>query len=192
MKSNEFWGLFINPFRKVAGWQAFGLGLVFVGVMGVVGTLAHVAFDGALDMHLTDNLTYAQSFLYLGISLASVVLVMWLAGVMIAKQVRFIDILGTMTLAKAPFLLLAVVGLFTTAPDLTQITQNPMAVFSSVSLSFIVLLVLSLPVMVWSIALMYNGFKVSCGVQGSKLTLAFILGLFTAEIVSKLALYWLL
>lgn len=190
MKSNEFWGLFINPFRKVAGWQAFGLGLVFVGVMGVVGTLAHVAFDGAFDMHLTDSLTYAQSFLYLGISLASVVLVMWLAGVMIAKQVRFIDILGTMTLAKAPFLLLAVAGLFTTAPDLTQITQNPMAVFNSVS--FIVLLVLSLPVMVWSIALMYNGFKVSCGVQGSKLTLAFILALFTAEIVSKLALYWLL
>ena len=34
MKSNEFWGLLINPFRKVAGWQAFGLGLVFVGVMG--------------------------------------------------------------------------------------------------------------------------------------------------------------
>ena len=85
----------------------------------------------------------------------------------------------------SPFLLLAVAGLFTTAPDLTQITQNPMAVFSSVS--FIVLLVLSLPVMVWSIALMYNGFKVSCGVQGSKLMLAFILGLFTAEIVSKLA-----
>jgi len=190
MKSNEFWGLLINPFRKVAGWQALGLGLVFVGVMGLVGTLGYVAFDGALDMHLVQNLTYAQSFLYLGISVASVVLVMWLAGLMIAKQVRFIDILGTMTLAKAPFLLLAVVGLFTTAPDLTQITQNPMAVFSSVS--FIVLLVLSLPVMVWSIALMYNGFKVSCGVQGSKLTLAFILGLFTAEVVSKLALYWIL
>ena len=85
MKSNEFLGLLINPFRKVAGWQAFGLGLVFVGVMGVVGTLAHVAFDGALDMHLTENLTYAQSFLYLGISVASVVLVLWLAGLMIAS-----------------------------------------------------------------------------------------------------------
>ena len=189
MKSNSFWGLLINPFHKVAGLKAFALGLVFIGLMGLVGVWGRVVFDGALDMHLVNELTYAHSFLYLAISVVSVVLVMWLASLTIAKQVRFVDILGTMTLAKAPFLLLAVAGLFATTPDLTQLTQNPMAVFSSVS--FLVLLGLSLPVMVWSIALMYNAMKVSCGAKGSKLTLAFILGLLIAEVVSKLMINWL-
>lgn len=186
MKNKNIFGLLINPFTRIAGWQSFGLGLVFVALMGFLGARNSITFDGVVDMHMND-ISLLQSFLYLAIDLACLVLVMWITGLIVSKNFRFIDILGTMTLAKAPFLLLAVAGFFTTAPDLSEIYKKPYEIFQSVS--FVVLIVLSLPVMIWSIALMYNALKISCDVKGSKLTVAFIIALLVSEILSKVLIY---
>lgn len=43
---NKAIGLMINPFTRVAGWQAFSLGLVFIILMGIIGTYSNVSFDG--------------------------------------------------------------------------------------------------------------------------------------------------
>jgi hypothetical protein len=51
---------------------------------------------------------------------------------------------------------------------------------------------ISVPVIVWYIALMYNGLKVSTGVNGSKLIIGFILGLLVAEIISKLLICFII
>lgn len=187
MKNKDFWGLMLNPFTRIAGLQAFGLGLVFVILMGIIGTYGNVSFDGAIDMHLAKQMTFTYSFSLLAIDITCVVLVMWIAGLIISKNFRFVDILGTMTLAKAPFITLAIVGYFTKTPDLNLISTNPYAIFNSVS--FIALMVLSLPVIIWNIVLMINAFKISCDVKGSKLTVAFIIGLLIAEIISKVLIY---
>jgi len=186
MKNKTIFEQLINPFTRVAGWQAFGFGLIFVILMGFLGAYNGIAFDGLIDMHMMD-LSLLQSFLYLGIDLTSLVLVMWITGLIVSKNFRFIDILGTMTLAKAPFLLLAIAGFFTTAPDLSGIYKDPYVLFQSIS--FITLIVLSFPVMIWSITLMYNALKVSCDVKGSKLTVAFIIAMLLSEVLSKVLIY---
>jgi len=137
-------------------------------------------------MHLNET-SLLQSFLYLIIDFVCLIVVMWLTGLIVSKNFRFIDILGTMTLAKAPFLILAIAGFFTTAPNLSEIYKNPYVIFESIS--FIILMVLSLPVIIWSITLMYNALKVSCDVKGSKLTVAFIIALFISEALSKVLIY---
>jgi len=190
MKSKEYFGLMFNPFTRIAGWQAFGLGLVFLILSGVIGGFGNVVFDGVIDTHLVKQLTMLQSFSYIAISLLSLVLVMWIAGLFIAKGFRFIDILGTMTLSKAPFLLLAFAGYFTKMPDMTEVMKNPMVIFNSISM--VLFMILSIPVLVWSITLMYNALKISCGVSGGKLTIAFIAGILFAETISKLLIYFLL
>ena len=115
---------------------------------------------------------------------------MFLAGLFIARRFRFVDILGTMTLSKAPFLLLAIVGLFTKMPDMSNVIKDPFIMLSSPSLVF--LLILSLPVIIWSIALMFNGFKVATGAKGTKLTVTFIAAVFVAEIVSKILIQFIM
>jgi hypothetical protein len=174
----------INPFYRIAGWQALVPGLIFIVFMGLIGSYSNLIFDGIIDMHFVSELTLLHSFTVLAIDLVSIVLVMCLAGLFISKSFRFIDILGTMTLSKAPFLLLAVAGLFTKAPDMSHVMTNPYSMFSSPS--FIFILVLSLPVIIWSVALMYNALKVSCDVKGSKLTVSFIIAVLVAEIISKI------
>jgi len=186
MKSKNLFGFLMNPFSRIAGWQAFGLGLLFVIAMGVLGSFSGVAFDGVVDMHLMD-LTLEKSLLFLGIDLVCLVLVMWITAMIVSKTYRFIDILGTMTLAKAPLIIMAIAGFFTTTPDMSTIYNDPYVIFNSVS--FVVFMVLTMPVLVWSIALLYNALKVSCDIKGSKLTIAFIVALFIAEALSKIAVY---
>lgn len=187
MKSKSIFSLLVNPFTRIAGWQAFGLGLVFIVLMGFIGADSGIAFDGIFDMHLFE-ITVQQSFLYLAIDLFSLVLVMWITGLIVSKNFRFIDILGTMTLAKAPFLLLAIMGYFTSAPNTSEILKDPYVVFQS--LSFVIMLTLSLPVMIWSIALMFNALKITCDLKGSTLTVAFIIGLFVSEILAKILIHY--
>jgi len=189
MKSKELFELLINPFKRIAGWQAFGIGLAFVMLTGIIGFYSNINFDGVLDMHFGNKITLLSSFIVLAIDIVSIVAVMSLVGLFISKSFRFVDILGTMTLARAPFLILAIMGFFTVSPDLSQIATNPYIIFNSPT--FLILMFLTIPVLVWNITLLYNALKVSCDVKGTKLTLNFIIALFIAEIMSKILIYYI-
>jgi hypothetical protein len=165
MKSKDLPGLLINPFTRIAGWQAFGIGLASIVLMGFIGAYNGVAFDGVLDMHVGGDISILNSFLYIGIDMVSLIIVMWITGLIVSRNFRFVDILGTITLAKAPFLILAIAGYFVISPDTSEILKNPYIIFKSISL--IVLLLLSLPVIIWNIVLIYNAFKISCDVKGN-------------------------
>lgn len=187
MKRNEFWGLIINPFTKIAGWQAFGIGIIFVGLTAFLGSLRNVYFDGIIDMHFVEKASFSRAIVIELISLVSLVSVMTVAGLILTKNFRFIDILGTMTLAKTPFVILSILSLFVEFPLLSEIIHDPMSIFHSTS--FIVLMLISFPIIIWSITLMFNGLKVSCGIKGTKLNVIFISALFVAEVICKVVLY---
>jgi len=187
MKSNEIFRLLINPFTRIAGWQAFGIGLVFVIITGITGTFSHVAFDGVIDMHLLQKLSFLNSFEFLAIDLISVMIIMIATGYIISKGFRIIDILGTMTLSRAPFIILAIAGYFTVSPDIAEIMKNPLVIFQS--LSFVLFILLSIPITIWTIILMFNSLKISCGVKGTKLGTAFIVAVLISEIISKILIY---
>lgn len=190
MKSNEVLKLMINPFTRIAGWQAFIVGSVIVALSGIIGSFGNVAFDGVIDMHLVKEVNLQQSFYYLLISITSLVVIMWITGLIISKGFRFIDIMGTMILSKAPFLLMAIAGLFAIAPDMNQLLKNPMVIMSSPG--FLITIALSIPIMIWTVTLMYNALKISCDVKGIKLTIAFIVAIFVSEAISKILIFKLI
>ncbi|MDP4238857.1 MAG: hypothetical protein Q8904_05225 [Bacteroidota bacterium] len=184
MKSRDIPGLMVNPFTRIAGLQAFAVGLVFILLMGIIGTYSRVSFDGALDMHIGNQQSLLHSFSLLAIDLVCIVSIMWVTGLIISKGFRFVDILGTMTLAKAPLIILAVAGYFTKSPDLTAVLNDPAVLYHSTS--FILVTILSVPVSIWSIVLMYHALKISCDVKGNKLAFAFIIAVLVSEIISKI------
>jgi len=190
MKSKDIFGLMINPFTRIAGLPAFGLGLLFTTLIGFFGAANGVIFDGVLDVHFPGKVTIIDSFLYLAIDLFSLVLVMFIAGLFVSRSFRFVDILGTMTLSKAPFLILALAAYFVTVPDMKDILEDPSIVLQSASFLFI--LILSFPIIIWNITLVYNAFKVSCDVKGTTLNINIIFGLLISEIISKALIYLLI
>ncbi|MFT3751335.1 MAG: hypothetical protein QM800_00080 [Paludibacter sp.] len=190
MKSNEFFKLIFNPFTRIAGWQAFIVGLAILVLSGIIGAIGNVIFDGIIDMHLVKEVNLQQSFYYLLISMTTLVVIMWITGLIISRGFRFIDIAGTMTLSKAPVLLMAIAGLFTEAPDMTLMLKDPLAIVTSTS--FLITITLSIPVTIWSVALMYNALKVSCDAKGIKLTISFIIAILTSEVISKILIFKLI
>ena len=68
-----------------------------------------------------------------------------------------------------------------------ELIKDPTIVFHSIS--FIILILLSIPVTIWSIILMFNALKVSCGINGNKLGSAFIIALLVAEVISKILIF---
>ena len=187
MKTNEFGSLIFNPFKRIAGWEAFGIGLVIAVLTTFTGNFAGIYFDGVIDMHFAENFDSLKSWLMIPVNIISISVIMWLAGITVSKNFRFIDILGTMTLSRAPFLLIALASFFVKVPDLSGIMQDPFVIFDSIS--FIIILIFTFPIIIWSVTLLYNAYKISTGASGQKLSISFIFGLVIAEIISKIIIY---
>ena len=177
--------LLINPFTRIAGWQAFGIGMLFIVLMGIIGSLSGIYFDGALDIHLAKKGNFYHSFLFLAVDIICITLFMWIGALLFSKDVRIIDLLGTMTLSKAPLLIPSFMGFLVSAESLRTMAENPLAILSMPAVIYFSLILIP-PFLIWNIALMYNAFKVSSGMKGDKIIPVFIVALLFAEIASKI------
>lgn len=187
MKSNLSWSSLFNPFTRIAGWQAFFPGLVGILAMSIIGSYSGIVFDGVIDVHFSnvDALTALQ---YMGFSMLALILVFWLVALLLSKGFRLIDLLGTLTLSKAPYLLLAIAGFLAEAPDAQMIISNPGILLESTA--FLVVTAITIPITIWSVALMYHAFSISCDLKGSRATVAFIVALIMAEALSKVFIHY--
>ncbi len=188
MKSNSFWGLIFNPFTRIAGWQAFAAGLVIAALTGIVGTLSGVMFDGVIDAHLSLRVDYLTAYICFVFDIVSIVVVMWITALIVSRDFRFIDILGTMTLARAPMLLVAFAAFFASPfsdLDPAAIVANPISLLTP---GMIIFMIFSIACTIWHIALIYNAMKVSCNIGGAKLAVSVVIAVLLAEVLSKVLL----
>jgi hypothetical protein len=188
MKSKEILKLiFVNPFEKIAGWQALGLGLIITVLSTLIGSYNYSYFDGFLDMHTSNPLPIWMAFAMLGINLVCVIFMFLLAGLFFSKNFRVVDVVGTSFLARAPFLFLA----FVTFIPMPEILKDPVALLERVdillsSYTFWISSILSLLIAVWFIALHYNAFKVSLNIKKNLRVVVFVFAIIFAEILSKI------
>ena len=166
--------LLINPFERIAGWQALGIGVFIMALTAVLGKVNDVAFDGALDVHAVQH-GFAAAFAMQAVNLTVLFLTMWLAGVCFSKsKIRIVDVAGTMALARVPMFLLVIICFLPIVPvDVLSIPR--MAVFGLVTIITII----------WTITLMYNAYTTSCHIKGSRGVVSFIGALLVAEVISK-------
>lgn len=174
----------INPFERIAGWQALIIGMVVMALTAVIGKLNHVTFDGALDVHANTGTTFSFSaaFAMQAIALLSLSIIMWITGIIFSKsKVRIIDVAGTISLARTPMLILAIICFLPVVPN--SLFDFP---------RLIIFVIIIIPLYIWMIALMYNAYSVSCHLSGSRAVISFIGALVVAEIVSKSIVFFLL
>ena len=186
MKSNN-WNLIWNPFTRVAGWQAFWVGMVIVVASAVLASYGNLLFDGAIDAHFGNDVGIVQSLAVTGISLLSVVVrCTWPRFSSPRASVSSIS-LGTMTLGMSPFLLLAIISPFVSYPTVDQLLQDPVVLLSILSLAVHIDFITG-HCMVHCLDVQW--FR-STGAKGTKLVIAFIVALLSAEVVSKVCIHFL-
>ena len=188
------WKWVYNPFEKIAGWKAFAIGMVILCLATVIGYFGNTVFYG-ISIKSVASITWCKAFSLQAIGLVVTVLVLWITGLLSAKHVRFQDVLGTVTLAKYPLVLAAIMflALGKWLKELNNMllaagnVQEMMGFFNSLSISdyalFIVFIIVTLMMLVWTIALLFNAFRVSTNLKGGKCAVLFIAGLLISEII---------
>lgn len=188
------WKWVYNPFEKIAGWKAFGIGIFILGITTVLGYFSNTIFF-ALSAKQVHSVTWCKAFSLQALGLAITVAVMYLIALFLAKRVRFQDILGTVTLAKYPLILLPLLfwafgdNLMAITDKILEALQvNPYHLINELSISDYAVLtafsLLSLVILVWEIALLFHAFKVSTNIKGAKCGWVFAAIMLITEIIT--------
>ena len=184
---NNKWKLFYNPFEWIAGWKAFLIGIFIVCITVLVGHVGNTYFYGIQIKHIP-GISLLIAFLLQMTGLGITVLTMYLVSIIAAKGVRFQDILGTVTLARYPFLLAALAGFLITPKALNALLTET-KIDTQALIQFGVSGIIMILVIILGVALLYNAFKVSTNIKGTKGIFLFILIMIVSEIATMIVVF---
>jgi len=179
-----------NPFVYVAGYKALFIGLFLIIVYATAGYYNEIKFDAVVGLHTcvpSDSVlkVLAEAILiWLSISFVFVLI----ALVVSETSFRVIDVFGTMALAKWPSLILS---FFMFMPGIsgTCIDYSSLSIFRrSGSMTYegslhLIFYFLSIFVLIWTLILIFNAFRVSSNMKGNKAIFSFGAGIFISILV---------
>jgi hypothetical protein len=169
-----------NPFKYIAGLKALIIGWAIMLATACVAFLSKTHFDGVIDVHCGLIISLPWYILEQLIAWTSAVIIFYMAGLIFSgSSIRFIDVAGTMALARWPASFVALINF--AMPHVNNIHD--------ISAGFIITALAGLIFVIWMIALMYHAFTVSCNMKGSKATIVFIGALLVAEVFSKIVFH---
>lgn len=186
MKRNDFARLLLNPFSRLAGWPALLSGLCVMVLTAVVGYYAGALSDGVLDVHFVDDpadLTWRKALLFPLVSQACLVFVCALLSLIFTRNFRLLDLAGTLTFARVPFLLSMLAGLAVNLPSMADIAADPFVLFRN--FGFVLFLIVNVIVVIWVVVWMVYAVRVSCDLKSGKLAMVLILSIVVGEVLAK-------
>ena len=183
-----------NPFKHIAGMKAFAIGLPVILLSSVLGYLSHTHFDGVLDAHMAD---YGTLYCYIAeglIDFICLLVIFYIAGIIISGfHFRFIDMIGTIALSRVPMILIPLAAfLFPQQKIMDYLnhtflkTGDPVALTATDLTGFIISVSVMIIVLIWTVALLFNAYKICVNKKGTKLIVSFIIALLVSEVVSKI------
>jgi hypothetical protein len=189
--------LLFNPFKRIAGVQALMAGLGILLISALLASFFGLRYDGAIDAHFVASglkVSFLTSVAEQLVNVLCISLFLFIAAFVAgARNTRPIDMLGTISMARFPYMflpLLNIGGFFSgLSESMLNISSEDDALLVLQDTNTIWLIILSIPLIalvVWAIALFLYAYKVSANLKGSKMVVSFIVGLLVAEIVSIL------
>ena len=171
-----------NPFRYIAGLRALVYGWSVMLITGCLAFFSKTHFDGVIDVHTGLFSPFPYYLLEQLIAWGLAVIPFYLAGYVMSKSsIRFIDVAGTLALARWPLIFLPLINLALPIRfDLNHI--DPI---------FVIIALVNLVFVVWFIALMYNAVCTSCNLKGKSAIVLFISTLIFSEMLSKFVFHLL-
>lgn len=187
-----------TPFKFIAGSKTLSIGIVVLILLSIFGYLGNVYFSGIIGPSIAAAGTKSPYMLHACYQLSawiSLTLVFYITTKIVSKtSVRLIDITGTMAVSQAPFIIIALLGIFPEFhlnigdPNTVNIQEIMQTVKDNIGMITIVSIV-SILVMVWSMVLKYNAYTVSGNIKGVIGGISFAVAVIISEILSRLINY---
>ena len=198
MNNKDLLRMLINPFERIAGLKALVAGLVIIVITIIIGNNSGVHYDGVLDIHMSlKSIPLIQDFMMQGVSLATLILLIGVAGFIWSKSFRIIDIIGTTFLARFPFLFTSIAGYFFNAPsigslsEISDLLSDPNALHDLIAFSLLSLIIVG-PFVIWYLIVQYRAYKISLGISKKIALPSYIAIIFIAEIISTVLIMLIL
>jgi hypothetical protein len=179
-----------NPFEKFSENRLLITGILLTLAGSALAWQLSARYDGAIDMHLGSNVQWWQPLIDNAVNTASLAGLLFALGYYFNNRTRFIDVLNAALIARSPFYLLplsnlggfmarATENILAAGPDITKIALTNLIVLVIVGF-------LSIGILVWAMALLYNGFKVATNIKTKSQIIAFTVTILLAEVLSKI------
>ncbi|MFN8275579.1 MAG: hypothetical protein U0X58_11965 [Flavobacteriaceae bacterium] len=182
---------FLHPFEKTSEQKQLLVGLLTLLTGGVLGYSFNARFDGVIDLHFTEKVSYSEPFFDLLITIAITSVLLFGLGKTINAKTRFVDVLYPTLWAKAPYVLMTFFNIhqasYLSGNQIVEAFQNggnyeP----STVTLALLLIeAIVMLAALILSVIWLFNGFILATNSKGIRNNIAFILILLLAEITSK-------
>lgn len=180
-----------NPFELYSERQLLIFGLVMTLIGSFLGYLFNGRFDGIVDFHLLESVTFLEVVLDNFFNVVLLTMLLFITGKLINSKTRFVDVLNASILARIPFYILPFFNFNNVMYDVSNRTYDIMVAgsFNAISTPDIILLMLfsfvAICSLIWFSVLLWNGFKVATNAKGIKNIILFIFTILAAEVVSK-------
>lgn len=182
----------LHPFRYLGGWPSVAVGSAIVLISAVVSSLSGVHFPDVLSVKVGSTFSFIDLLKQAFANWLVLATLFYIAGLLFSQtKPRFVDVAGTLAVARFPYLLASFSGFggalleFGNYIIARQLTPQQVPTISiSVIIIAILLLILQIALTVWMVALMYQAFAVSVNLKGGKCTTVFIVALFAAVVIS--------
>ena len=180
-----------NPFELYSERQLLIFGLVMTLIGSFLGYLFNGRFDGIIDFHLLESVTFFEVVLDNFFNAVLLTMLLFINGKLINSKTRFVDVLNASLLARIPFYILPFFNFNNVMYDVSNRTYSIIVAgsFNAISTPDMILLMLfsfvAICTLIWFSVLLWNGFKVATNAKGIKNIILFIFTILVAEVVSK-------
>lgn len=191
--------LLLNPFEKFSETKLLLFGIAITLIGSYLGFVFNGRFDGAIDLHFSDEVTLPQPFIDNAINVFSISISLFFFGRIINKKTRFIDILIPSLVARLPFYFLPFTNINNFMVTFSNEIIGNLDIKNSVNfhietfdlIAILLFAIVSIGFLVWFVILLFNGFKIATNCKTPNHTLLFVFGIILAEILSKILIYFL-
>jgi len=182
----------LNPFVYIAGGYSLLIGLLIIFCTSVIGFYSNIHFPDILSVKTGPDYPILYYILQSIANWLVISAILYLFAVVFSKsKIRSIDIFGTQALARFPYLIAALTGFSNTMDKFGRyilwqlLEQGDPVVMSAGAITIaIVLIVVTLFLTVWMVALMFNAYKIAANLKRGKLIITFITSLILAIVLS--------
>lgn len=182
----------INPFNRIAGWQALGYGLAGMVVSIVIFSYSQLHHTLLNYWSASSNQWWCFAAEHL-IAWLTVAGTFYLSGVLLSKtKVRIIDMLGTAAFALLPLILLGLFSMIPPVAAIVNIKMEPSQISKEffmqppVMLGLILLAIGSIVFIAWTLIWLYHALRVSSNLKGKRLVLSYIACIVVSNILSRI------
>lgn len=186
--------LLFNPFEKYRESQLLAFGIIGVLLCSLLAYFFNLRFPTVFNIAPLEDIAIWQPLTDNIIIIFCLSLFLFITSLVINRKTRIIDILNTALVARSIYCIQPLIILGFSAAGLDNIIKDPNPQLSDLQFTtsqtaFILLLsLLLIAVLVWYIALLYNGFKTATNLKTAGHKAAFAVALLISEITTPLLL----